>query len=497
MKQATSNIQTISQEQRQQLSAVQLLASQLTALSVEELRNRIDTECNENPWLERKEGADDDGYNEAGEEYAGTDEYSNSEDEGEDSTLDINDTTGGNDEDWGGDEFPQAAGSEDNYTRERGDEPTFHDLLMSQMGEYDLNEHQQVLLEFLIGSLDDDGLLHVPLFQVCDELHIYHNIQTTEQELEELLTRYLHEFEPYGVGARDLIECLLIQVRHRTDLPMRKQMLTLFEKYGDEFKKNHWDIIQRRMKLTDAELSAMRHALKHLNPRPGGSVGRSSEESAHIIVPDFEVKTDNNGEIHFQLYEQGIPQLQMSEDLAEWMDAYGKEDLASARQDVLEAIKYKRNLWNNGALFIKALAQRRQSLITVMRSIVRRQMAFFQEGDETLLRPMTMTEIADETGLDVSTVSRVCQSKSVQTPFGTLPLRWFFTTGAIKDNNDVSIRNLLSALKNLIDEEDKHAPLSDDKLTEKLQEQGYAVARRTVAKYREQLNIPSTRLRKR
>lgn len=491
MRQGTSNVQTLVQEQRQQLSAIQLLAAQLTALSVEELRARIETECSENPWLERRENPNDDSLDGAGDGYGSEadreDDYRESPDEY---------AASGDDDDWGGDEFPQASGNDEHFSRERGDDPTFYDLLIQQLGEYDLTERQRALIEYLIGSIDDDGLLRTPLFQISDELFIYRNLETNERELEELLTQYLHEFEPYGVGARDLVECLLIQVRHKEDLPMRRQLLTLFEQYADEFRKNHWDVIQRKMKLSEAELSAMRHALLHLNPRPGGSVGRAAEESAQLIVPDFEVENDGNGRLSFRLHEPGIPLLEMSDDLTAELDAYTKNDLSNARRDVVEALRYKRNLFNNGSLFINALAQRRQSLLKVMNSILKRQMPYFQEGDETMLRPMTMTEVAEETGLDVSTVSRVCQSKSVSTPYGTRPLRWFFTSKATKEGIDVSVRDMLASLKSLIDQEDKHAPLSDDKLTEQLNKQGYAVARRTIAKYREQLGIPSTRLRR-
>lgn len=491
MKQGTFHTQTLSQEQRQQLSATQLLASQLTALSVEELRARIDTECSENPWLERKDNPEDDRYNETSDSNNSDDAYN---DNGEnDDSYDFSSS----DDDWEGNEFPQAAAEDTRHSREKGDEPTFHDLLIQQMGEYDLTEKQRTLLEFLIGSLDDDGLLHVPLYQLSDELFIYNNIDTSEKELEDLLIHYLHEFEPYGVGARDLIECLLIQVRHKKDLPMRSQLLVLFEKYSDDFRKNRWNIIQNRMKLSESEIAAMRNALRHLNPRPGGSVGKATEEAAQIIVPDFEVNVDDNGTISFQLYEQGIPQLQISEDLRQELESSKKQDLANARRDVLEALRYKRNLYNNGTLFINALAQRRNSLTTVMRSVCKRQKTYFQEGDETLLRPMSMTEVAEETGLDISTISRVCMSKSVRTPFGTHPLRWFFTTGTTQEGEDVSVRKILSAIKQIVSEEDKHAPLSDEKLTERLQQQGFEVARRTVAKYREQLGIPSTRLRKR
>lgn len=483
-------------EQRQQLSAQQILVAKLTELSVEELRARIETECEENPWLERKydNEAENEEYNSS--EYESRHDNDNSEENSEDSkNLDEYGVNGSDEVDWDGNEFPMTSADENTRQHEDGEALSFHELLLQQMGEYNLNEHQHTILEYLIGSLDDDGLLHTPLYQIADELDIYQGVSTSEKELEEMLN-ILQQFEPWGVGARNLCECLLLQVQHYTNLPMRAQLLTLLTQYTDEFTQKHWDIIQRRMHLSDAELSAMKRSILRLNPRPGGSIGRSADETAHTIIPDFFVETDENDNVYFQLSERGIPQLQMSEDPAEWMSAYDGKDDSKLRREVLEAVRYQRNLMERGNLFIEALAQRRQSLTSVMRAIIKLQEPFFRDGDETSLRPMKLEDVADITGLDISTVSRVCRSKTVRTTYGTYPLRWFFTSGTHKEGEELSVRHILSSLKELINKEDKRHPYSDEYLTNELQRQGYDVARRTVAKYREQLGIPNSRMRR-
>lgn len=481
-------------EQRQQLSAQQILVAKLTELSVEELRARIETECEENPWLERK--YDEEAGNE---DFANVDEFEQNNDSSnnaeEDKTIDEYGTNSSDDFDWDGNDFPTASAEDNTRQHEDGDTLSFHELLLQQMGEYNLDEHQHTILEYLIGSLDSDGLLHTPLYQIADELDIYQGISTSEKELEEMLS-ILQQFEPWGVGARNLCECLLLQVQHHTNLPMRAQLLTLLTQYTDEFTQKHWDIIQRRMHLSDAELSAMKRSILRLNPRPGGSIGHSSNESAHTIIPDFIVETDENDNVYFQLSERGIPQLQMSEDPTEWMSAYDGKDDNKMRREVLEAVRYQRNLMERGNLFIEALTQRRHSLTSVMRAIIKLQEAFFRDGDETSLRPMKLEDVADITGLDISTVSRVCRSKTVRTPYGTYALRWFFTSGTSKEGEELSVRHILSALKNLVNNEDKRHPYSDEYLTSELQRQGYDVARRTVAKYREQLGIPNSRMRR-
>ncbi len=487
--------QTQRLEQRQQLSAQQILVAKLTELSVEELRARIETECEENPWLERtsSDSYDDEGgglVNDSGSEGDADTDENFDENDGLGNSSDNSDEA-----DWGSDEFPSTYADDHSRQREDGELLSFHELLMQQVGEYDLDEHKRYILEYLIGSLDDDGFLHTPLYEIADELDIYHNVRTHERELESIL-KVLQEFEPAGVGARNLCECLLIQVRRNESLPMRSHLITLFEHYADEFTQTHWDVIQRKMKLSDADLTALRRAIKRLNPRPGGSIGRLPEEAAHIVVPDFKVQTNEYGDVFFQLCESGIPQLQMSEDPSQWMSEYTDIDEKSISKEVRDALRYQRKQIETGSLFIEALAQRRRSLTAVMRAIIKLQGDFFREGDETLLRPMRMEDVAQLSGLDISTVSRVCRSKSVDTSYGTFPLRWFFSSGTKKEGEEFSVRHILSALKKLVDEEDKRHPLSDEDLTDILQKQGYDVARRTVAKYREQLGIPNSRMRK-
>ena len=483
--------QTQRQEQRQQLSAQQVLVARLTELSVEELRASIETECEANPWLERKEAsaeAPDMGEAETT-DVDGTTSQEDAQDALPETMKDVDDEA-----DWGSDGFPTAY-SEERTRREESEVLSFYDILMNQVGEYELNGHQRVLLEYLIGSLDGDGLLRTSLYQIADELDINQGIRTTEKELEEV-RKILTEFEPYGVGARNLCECLLIQVRHMPDFPRRQQLITILEDYREEFESNHWDVISRKMKLSESEVAAIRRAIQHLNPNPGGSVGRSLEDAAHLVVPDFKVQVNEYGEVMFRLCEDGVPQLQLSEDSSDWMEVYAKQDEATLRQDVLDAIRYRRSLMERGKLFIQALVLRRNSLTSVMRAIIKLQEPFFREGDETLLRPMRLEDVAQITGLDLSTVSRVCKSKTVETEVGTYPLRWFFTSGTRKEGVELSVRHVLSALRQLVDSEDKRHPYSDEYLTAALQQQGYDVARRTIAKYREQLGIPNSRMRR-
>ncbi|MBQ0049487.1 MAG: RNA polymerase factor sigma-54 [Bacteroidales bacterium] len=481
--------QNLQQTQQQTLSMQQVVVAQLTQLSVEELRARIDKECLENPYLERKNDGTEDGRD----ELAHTDGVEEGKDEenfdesGENAQLD--------DVDWEGNEFPTTVSEDGGRRMENGEKLSFHDMLLQQIGEYELSKREQFILEYLIGSLDADGLLRTPLRDVEYELDVYHDITTNHAELERLLTT-LQDFEPAGVGARNLIECLLIQARRNTTLPMRQHLVTMLERYGEDVRYMRWDAIQNKMKLTDGELASMRHALRRLNPRPGGSIGAASYEQARTIVPDFIVEVDDEGRIRFQLSEPGIPKLAMSEDLSIWIDEHKQMDERTARRDVREELRYKRKFMEMGNLFINALAQRRQTLINVMGGIIRLQEDFFREGIETLLRPMKLEDVAVLAAVDISTVSRVCRSKTVQTPYGHYPLRWFFTSSTQKEGEQTSVHALKVALRELVDAEDKRRPLSDDALTKALQEKGFDIARRTVAKYREIMNIPTSRMRR-
>ena len=419
--------QTLTQEQRLQLTPQQLLAARLTALSLDELRERVEAECMENPWLEKRH-------------------------------------TGGS-----------TRRSPLTYEMgERGETLSFYDRLTEQMGEYDLSDHERDILEYLIGSLDDNGFITKPLSQIADELEIYHSLSASEEEVGRMLA-VLQQFDPPGIGARNLKECLLLQ--H----PSAK-LRTVFERHWDDFTGKRWDRIQDKMGLTDAEVERLRREVQHLNPRPGNNpsdpVGRATE----TIKPDFIVEMDDEGTLRLSLNQGDVPSLRLSSEA----DDSGSEESAS----------FVREYRERGQLFIDALTQRRLTMTAVMKAIIRLQRPFFREGDENLLRPMRLEDVAEKTGLNLSTVSRVTSSKYVETPYGIYPLKWFFSGSSTQDGETVSTRKVKAALKTLIEAEDKTEPLSDEALCTALREQGYDIARRTVAKYREQLGYPPARYRK-
>ena len=419
--------QTLTQEQRLQLTPQQLLAARLTALSLDELRERVEAECMENPWLEKRH-------------------------------------TGGS-----------TRRSPLTYEMgERGETLSFYDRLTEQMGEYDLSDHERDILEYLIGSLDDNGFITKPLSQIADELEIYHSLSASEEEVGRMLA-VLQQFDPPGIGARNLKECLLLQ--H----PSAK-LRTVFEHHWDDFTGKRWDRIQDKMGLTDAEVERLRREVQHLNPRPGNNpsdpVGRATE----TIKPDFIVEMDDEGTLRLSLNQGDVPSLRLSSEA----DDSGSEESAS----------FVREYRERGQLFIDALTQRRLTMTAVMKAIISLQRPFFREGDENLLRPMRLEDVAEKTGLNLSTVSRVTSSKYVETPYGIYPLKWFFSGSSTQDGETVSTRKVKAALKTLIEAEDKTEPLSDEALCTALREQGYDIARRTVAKYREQLGYPPARYRK-
>lgn len=420
--------QTQTQEQRLWLTPQQLLAAKLTSLSLDELRERVEAECMENPWLEKRRTVKSQGRSSL--------------------SYDVG---------------------------ERGDTQSFYDSLTEQMGEYELTDEERQILEYLIGSLDDSGFITKPIHQIVDELEIYHSIPTSEREVSRLLG-VLQQFDPPGIGARNLKECLLLQ--HPSE-----KLCSVFENCWDDFTGKRWDRIQERMHLTDLEVEHLRREVQRLNPRPGGNLNDVMDRQMQTIKPDFIVEIDEEGVIHLSLNQGDVPSVKVSEELP------GEEGEG-------ESASFVRTYKEKGQQFVDALAQRRQTLLTVMKTIIRLQKAFFVEGDEALLRPMRLEDVAEKTGLDLSTVSRVTSSKYVETPYGMYPLKWFFSGSSVQDGEEVSVRKVKQALQELIGAEDKTAPLSDDRLCALLREQGYEIARRTVAKYREALGFPPARLRR-
>lgn len=473
---------TLVQTQTQNLTPQQLLVSNLTEMPVEALYERVDQELKENVALERD--ADSEKW--------------------EDSPLDAFPAEPHSDYDQTAD-YSSPDDVPDNLPTGRAEVPetvvgetlSFYDQLEEQIGFLHLTPHEEELLRYLIGSLDDDGLLRIPLTQIQDELEVYHNISTSQEELEHVL-RILQNFEPSGVGARSLQECLLLQVQHASDYqsPVKQKLEKLLTQCFDQLMINRWDRIQRSLSLSDAEVTRLQHEVRRLNPRPGSSMGEALGRNQQQITPDFIVETDPYGQITLSLNNGRVPSLRVSDDDLAFLRSYEGRDLKTLARSEREGISYLRDRVQRAQAFIDALNQRRQTLWTTMTTIIRLQKPFFESGDEALLRPMTLEDVATQTGLHLSTISRVSNSKWVQTTYGIYPLRWFFTSAASLDGASVSVRSIKAALKEIIDEEDKQNPLTDDALTTALQQRGFHVARRTVTKYRINLGIPAAKMRK-
>lgn len=467
MPQSLIQQQKLTQEQIQLQTAMQVLASKLVELPLEGLRERVEAELAENPYLEASNSDGGDGYiqDESGasaSDYDARQDYS-TEDDIPDYLL------------------HQPSGTEAE-SMDSADTQSFYDQMMEQVAGCGLSGHDRQILEYLIGNLGDDGLLAKPLFQIADELSIYHYLDTTPEEVERVL-HTLWRFDPPGVGARNLQECLIIQCKRRgyRSVPGHTPLLLkVLERNWEEISHNRWDLIQQRYKLSDQQVGLLRHEIRRLNPRPGSSMGERATSSETHITPDVIVSIDQEGGIELTLNDGDMPTLSVSDDAMEMID-----------------VDYVRDYVNRGKLFIGAIMQRRQTIMRTMQAIIKLQRKYLLTGDETLLRPMRLEDIAKITEQDLSTVSRVCNSKYVETPYGTYPLRWFFTTQArTAEDEDVSIRKIHQALREIIAQEDKGAPLKDDELALMLQQQGFDVARRTVAKYREHLGIPTSRMRR-
>lgn len=473
MPQSLIQQQKLTQEQIQLQSAMQVLAAKLTELPIEGLRDRVANELAENPYLEASSSESGEDFSQA--QTASVDTAANEYDARQDysSEDDIPDyllrQTGGSDAEV------------DNASMDSGDSQSFYDQLMEQAGEYDLPDHDRQILEYLIGNLDDDGMLTKPMFQIADELCIYHYCDTTPEEVERIL-QVLWQFDPAGVGARSLQECLIIQCKRkglRNTPGHTPLLLKVLEQNWDDIAHNRWDTIRQKHGLSEQHAQMLRQEIRRLNPRPGSSMGEKASSVETHITPDVIVGVDANGNIELTLNDGDLPSLSISDDAMEMIEE-----------------SFVRDYVNRGRLFIGAILQRRQTIMRTMQAIIKLQRQYFTTGDENLLRPMRLEDITKLTHQDLSTVSRVCNSKYVETPYGTHPLRWYFSTIAKTNEQDTSIRQLYQILKDIIDCEDKSHPLSDDAIAEMLSQKGYDVARRTVAKYREQLGIPTSRMRR-
>lgn len=495
--------QKLEQKLGQSISHQQLLQASLVELPVMQLVDRINTEMNDNPALETAgpgddypEGADYPDDPDYAESSGNTEDFeANSEREERQSALDEALSSIGRDDE----DLPVYHGgnsvSEEREEMVYGETVSFYDQLKEQMGEMDLTERQQNILEYLIGSLDDDGLLRKDLAVIGDELAIYHNIDVTEKEIEEVL-KVLQEFDPAGIGARSLQECLLLQIDRRDPSRLKELMQRVVNDFFEEFTRKHWGKIQTSLGLNDTQAEVLFQELRKLNPRPGASLGETVGRSLQQITPDFIVDTQDDGTVTFTLNNGEVPELKVSQSFVDSMKEYQQNKDHLSRQ-TKEALLYIKKKVDAAQGFIEAVKMRRRTLTVTMRAIIQLQHQFFVDGDEASLRPMILKDVAEKTGLDLSTISRVSSSKYAQTRWGTFPLRHFFSDGYVTESGEeLSTRQIKAVLRDIIEGEDKKHPLSDDMLKEQLAEKGFPIARRTVAKYREQLGIPIARLRK-
>lgn len=487
--------QTQTAAQLQQLSPLQLALSKLLELPVADLAVRVRNEMLDNAALEEKadEPEEPAGDGQADGEGDGAGEAESGSGDGS-----VDDALGDYLTD---DDVPDYLVARADAARVRNDLPepdsvSFYDDLSRQVREHDLTAHEAQVLEYLIGSLDSDGLLRVRIPTLVDELAIYHNVETSEEEMERLLA-VLQTFEPRGIGARSLQECLRLQL---TDPERRSscrgKALEVIDRCFDDFVHKRWESIMRRLGVDEEEFGRIRRELTRLNPQPGSALGENVALGAPAVVPDFFVTVDEEGEVRVRLNRGEVPELRVSRAFRETVVAFAdrRKELTREQRD---AYVYARQKVEAAQTFMESLRRRRQTLYAVMAAIVQLQRPFFDEDDENLLRPMTLKDVAGRVGVDISTVSRVTGSKYVQTAYGVYPLKFFFSTQFTTGGGDeLSSRRVKACLRGILEEEDKKAPLSDQQLAERLAEAGFPVARRTVAKYREQMGYPVARMRR-
>ena len=492
--------QKLIQQQKlaQTITQQQLLATQLTELPVTQLLERINTEMNDNPALETsaEESLDNldplDHPDNIDSPKDSTDDY---EQEERQSALDAAlESIGRDDED-----LPVYQGGYSNQEEREemvyGQTVSFFDQMNDQMNMASLTEQERDIMEYLIGSLDDDGLLRKSLDSISDELAIYHNIDVTPYQIEQVLHK-LQDFDPAGIGARSLQECLLLQVERREPSRLKELMTLTLNHYFELFTKKHWDRLRQILKLSELQADTLISELRKLNPKPGASISETVGRSLQQITPDFIIETHDDGTVTFTLNNSEVPELHISQSFTDTLQQYQNDKEHMSRQ-MKEALLYTKKKVDAAQNFIDAINIRRHTLTVTMQAIIQWQHRFFEEGDEALLRPMILKDIAERTGLNTSTISRVSNSKYAQTRWGTFPLRYFFSDGYVTtEGKELSTREIKAVLREIIESEDKRKPLSDSQIELLLIERGYPIARRTIAKYREQMGFPISRLRK-
>jgi RNA polymerase sigma-54 factor len=476
---------TLSQSFQQKLSPQQIQFIKLLEVPTAELDTRIEEELEINPALE--EGFDDIKTESLDKN---TDENEGEADEYEGDDLSLSEYLGADDKG-----YKMSDGNdpeEDDKEMPIADETSLFSSLETQLNFLGLNERQLAIGLQIIGSLDEDGYLRRRIESIANDLAFTQNINTDEEEILAVLSK-IQEFDPAGIAARDLQECLLLQLDRRTDhLKDVNNAISIIEDCFDEFTKKHYDKIEKKLGLQPDELKASLKIITKCNPKPGGN--DDGNIKSQYVIPDF-ILVNNNGKLELSLNSKNAPELQVSSSYIDMFDTYEKS--AKTDKKLKEAVSFVKQKLDAAKWFIDAIKQRQATLLNTMNAIVKYQYEYFLDGDEQKLKPMILKDIADKIEMDVSTISRVASSKTIQTEFGTIPLKYFFSEGIATDSGeDVSSREVKNVLSTLIDNEDKTKPLGDEELEKLLKDKGYNIARRTVAKYREMLNISVARLRK-
>ena len=474
---------------QQKLSPQQIQLMKLIQLPTQAFEERLKQELEENPALddgkEETDNYDDDLSNEY-EDDIGTEKIN---------ADDIN-----IDEYLSDDEVPSYKTHANNYSADDEEKNvpyeagiSFHQSLKNQLNTFRLTDDEFTIAEYLVGSIDDSGYIRREIIDLVDDLAFSANVFTTEEKVIQILTSVVHNLDPIGIGARDLKECLIIQLKSKETNKIRTLAINILENAFDHFVKKHYEKLQEKYEISEEELKLINTEISKLNPKPGSSYS-GNNKFAEQIVPDFSIKIID-GELELTLNSRNAPELHISKEYSNMMKGY--QEATTKSQSQKDAVFFIKQKLDSAKWFIDAIKQRQQTLLVTMNAIMHYQYEYFLTGDERKLKPMILKDIADQINMDISTVSRVANSKYVNTPYGTKLIKEFFSE-SMKNNQgeDISTKEIKNILQTVIAEENKKRPLTDEKLTEILKEKGYPIARRTIAKYREQLDLPVARLRK-
>jgi len=477
--------QSLQQKLQQKLSPQQIQLMKLLQVPVAALEQRIKEEIEENPALE--EGPDD--PEQEPEADLGQDDSAESNEK----DLDLGDYLDDDDYPYYKTQINNQGPDAEHRDIPFSAGPSFQEQLTVQIGWHALNETEQILARHIIGNIDEDGYLMREVDAMVDDLAFSQGKKTEPTELERIL-KVVQQFDPPGVGARDLAECLQLQLKRKSKTASVMHALTMMESFFEEFSKKHFEKIQKRMGLTEAQMKEAIQEITHLNPKPGSSAG-AAQRNVPVVVPDFSLQVDED-KLELSLNGKNAPELRVSRHYHDMLEGIAKQKRQPNDQEK-QTLQFVKQKLDSARWFIDAIKQRQHTLMLVMHTILELQREYFVSGDETKLKPMILKDVADRVGLDISTISRVANSKYIETPCGTLLLKSFFSESLSTDSGEeVSTREVKKILSDCIEGEDKRKPITDDRLADILNERGYNIARRTVAKYREQLGIPVARLRK-